>query len=100
MQLAERILSSLQPSRSHAQPEDAFRSLWEKTARANTTRHPFHREVLTNLDRLIAEAAAAEPDTLPEVNGVLARWDDMPQRYPRIYRRLTQDGCGVSSVQK
>jgi hypothetical protein len=48
--------------------------LSEKTARADTTRHPFHREVLTNLDKLIAEAAAAAPDTLVEVNGIPTRW--------------------------
>jgi hypothetical protein len=90
MQLAERVQSWLQPLRSQAQPEDAFRSLWEKTARADTTRHPFHRAVLTNLDRFVAEAAAA-PDMLVEVNGIPTRWDDMPQRYPHIFRRLTPD---------
>jgi hypothetical protein len=91
MQLAERVRLWLQPFRSQAQPEDVFRSLWMKTARADSTRHPFHREVLTNLDRLIAEAAGAPPDTLVEVNGVPTRWNDMPQRYPHISRRLTPD---------
>ena len=91
MQLAERVRSWLQPSRSEAQTQDAFRSLWEKTARADTTRHPFHSEVLTDLDGLIAKAAGAAPDTLVEVNGIPTRWDEMPQRYAHISRCLTPD---------
>ena len=89
MQLAERVRSWLPPSRSQAQPEDAFRSLWGKIARADATRHLFHREVLINLDRLIAEATATAPDTLVEVIGIPSRWDDMPQRYSHMFRRLT-----------
>ena len=64
MQLAERVRSWLLPSRSQGQLEEVFRSLWEKTARADTTRHPFHREVLADLDGLIAKATGAAPDTL------------------------------------
>jgi hypothetical protein len=36
-----------------AQPEEVFRSLWEKIARAGSTRHRFHREVLTDLNTLL-----------------------------------------------
>jgi hypothetical protein len=46
-----------------AQPEDVLRSLWEKTARAGSTRHPFHREVLTDLNTLLDNVAAAAPLT-------------------------------------
>ena len=50
-----------------AQPEDVLRSLWEKTARAGSTRHPFHREVLTDLNTVRDKVAAAAPDTLVDV---------------------------------
>jgi hypothetical protein len=91
MQLLERVRSWLQPSGSHAHSEEVFWSLWKKTARADVTRHPFHPEVLANLDGLIAATAAAPPETLVEVNGVLTQWDDMRQRYPHVYRNLTPD---------
>ena len=52
--------SGLVPAIAHAaQHEDVLRSLWEKTARAGTTRHPFHREVLTDLNTLLDNVAAA-----------------------------------------
>ena len=66
--------SVMVPAIAHAaQPEDVLRSPWEKTARAGSTRHPFHREVLTDLNTLLEKVAAAAPDTLDDVNGIPTR---------------------------
>jgi hypothetical protein len=52
------------PAIAHAaQPVDVLRSLWEQTARAGSTRHPFNREVLTDLNTLLDNVAAAAPLT-------------------------------------
>jgi hypothetical protein len=53
MQLGERIRSLFEPRDAAAQAEMTFRSLWKTTARAGSTRHPFHREVLSDLDMLL-----------------------------------------------
>ena len=52
MLLGERIRSLFEPRDAAAQAEKTFRSLWKKTARAGSTRHAFHREVLADLDML------------------------------------------------
>jgi hypothetical protein len=91
MQIMERVRSWLEPSDAEEQAEAVFRSLWDETARAESTRHPFHREVLTDLDVLLDKVAVAAPDTLVRVNGITIRWDAVPQRYPHISRRLTTD---------
>jgi hypothetical protein len=61
----------------------------EATARAGATRHPFHREVLADLDRLLDQVAAAPPDTLIWGNGRMTRWDLIREVSPHIVRRLT-----------
>jgi hypothetical protein len=58
MQLGERIRSLFEPRDAAAQAEKTFRSLWATTARAGSTRHPFHREVLTDLDMLLDQVYA------------------------------------------
>ena len=69
------------PAIAHAaQPEDVLRSLWEKTARAGSTRHPFHREVLIDLNTLLDNVAAAAP--FDDVNDIPTRWDGAPTLAP------------------
>ena len=104
MQIMERVRSWLEPSDAEEQAEAVFRSLWKKTARADSTRHPFHREVLTDLDGLLDKVAVAAPDTLVRVNGITIRWDAVPQRYashlppphlrldPQLRRRRSRSG--------
>ena len=46
-----------------------------KTARAGRTRHPFYREVLTDLNTLLDNVAAAAPDSLDEVKDLPTPWE-------------------------
>ena len=71
MQLMERVRLWFEPSGAQALAEDVLRSLWKKTARVDSTRHPFRREVLTDLDVLLDMVAAAAPDTLAKMNDIL-----------------------------
>ncbi|WP_344808361.1 hypothetical protein [Microlunatus ginsengisoli] len=71
--------------------EEAFRSLWKESVRAGSTRHAFHREVLNDLDALIARTDSTPVDTLVTVNDILVRWDELPRLHPRVARRLTKD---------
>jgi hypothetical protein len=91
MQLGKRIRSLFEPRDAAAQAEMTFRSLWATTARAGSTRHPFHREVLTDLDMLLDQVYATPPDTLVRVRDVRTRWDQVERLYPYIARRLTPD---------
>ena len=45
------------------------------TARADSTRHPFHREVLTDLNTLLDNVAAAAPASLDEVTDLPTPWE-------------------------
>jgi hypothetical protein len=76
------------PAIAHAaQPEDVLQSLWEKTAHAGSTRHRFHREVLSDLNTLLDNVAAAAPDTLADVNDIPTQWAARrPGRRPRRSR--------------
>lgn len=99
MHLADRVRMWLQPWHGERQTEQSvqvqaeavFRSLWEQTARSGSTRHPFHPEVLNDLDVLLDKVAAADPDTVVMANDRSIRWGDVPERHPNIVGRLTPD---------
>jgi hypothetical protein len=91
MQLGERIRSLFEPRDAAAQAEKTFRSLWNTTARAGSTRHPFHREVLSDLDMLLDQVDATPPDTLVRVRDIPTCWDQVERLHPYIARRLTPD---------
>ena len=59
--------------------------------KGGSTRHPFHREVLSDLDRLLNQVAATPPATLVLVRDIPTRWDLVERLYPYIARRLTPD---------
>jgi hypothetical protein len=61
MLLAEWVRSWLQPFRSQAQPEDVFRSLWVKTARA----------AIADIDAAAEAAASVEITTRASPHGDL-----------------------------
>lgn len=92
MQLTELVRSWFRPTlTTPALAEDVLRSLWKKTVRTSSTHHPFHREILPDLDTLVSRVTEAPAETLVEVNGVPTRWDAMPQRHPRIYQQFTPE---------
>jgi hypothetical protein len=91
MQLGERIRSLFEPRDAAAQAEKTFRSLWKTTARAGSTRHPFHPEVLSDLDMLPDQVDATPPDTVVRVRDIPTHWDQAERLYPYIARRLTPD---------
>ncbi len=67
-----------------------FRFLWKQTARAGSTRHPFHREVLIDLDALLGIVEAAPPDTMVEIDGTCLFWGDVQRKRPMVARRITR----------
>jgi hypothetical protein len=90
MPLMEQIRAWLEPS-VQTETEQVFRSLWRDAVRAGSTRHSFHREVLDDLDALIATVGFLPADTLVTVDEVQIRWDELPRRYPKVARCLTDD---------
>jgi hypothetical protein len=98
MQLGERVRLLFEPRDAAAQAEKTFRSLWKKTARAGSTRHPFHREVLTDLGMPLDQVNTTPPATLVLVRDIPTRWDLVERLYPYIARRLTRTGCAASSL--
>lgn len=83
------VRSCFDPSRAEAQSEEVFRQVWRSSARIESTRHPFHREVLDDLDGLLARVAGLPPNTLVEVEVIAKRWEDLSRFHPLIVRRLS-----------
>ena len=91
VQLVERVQSWFDPPGLEAQTEEVFRAVWLRVRAMSSTRHPFHREVLDDLDRLLDQVEALPPDTLVEIDGILTSWGDVPRLHPSVARRLTRE---------
>jgi hypothetical protein len=90
MALLARLRSRIPKLRSEAQAREVFLFLWKQTARAGKTRHPFHREVLNDLDVLLGMVEAAPGDTNVEIDGTCMLWGDVQRERRTVARRITR----------
>ncbi len=71
------------------QTEDAARQLW-RIARADVShRHPFHREVLDDLERNVELVPALSADEVIEIDDLPVSLGQLDRHYPQIARSLT-----------
>lgn len=71
------------------QTEDAARQLW-RIARADVShRHPFHREVLDDLERIVELVPALWADEVIEIDDLPVSLGQLDRHYPQIARSLT-----------
>jgi hypothetical protein len=78
----KRVPSWFRPSRTQRNPKTSFDRYGRRPHALAARGIPFDREVLTDLNTLLDNVAAAAPDTLDDVNDIPTRWDGAPTLAP------------------